>query len=195
MSAPTRVSTAEPQGPARTSGRLQALISARFARSVEVPERFFRDNADLLARACLGMARRFERGGRLLVFGGGAQGSDAAHVAVEFNHPVLVGKRALPALALPPDGDAIRVLGREADIAMGIACDDGTLLYHALHEARAIGMQTLALVGTPGGHLQADFTFVVGDSDEMLVQEVHETLYHVLWELVHVFFEHRVVAS
>jgi hypothetical protein len=36
----------------------------------------------------------------------------------------------------------------------------------------------------------ADFAFVVGHDDERLVQEVQETTYHVLWELVHVFFEH-----
>ena len=53
-----------------------------------------------LARACHAMAGRFARGGRLLAFGSGCAAADAAHVVVEFAHPVIVGKRALPAMRL-----------------------------------------------------------------------------------------------
>jgi D-sedoheptulose 7-phosphate isomerase len=46
--------------------------------------------------------------------------------------------------------------------------------------------------GDGAGLAQADldFSFVVPADDPLVVQETHETLYHVLWELVHVFFEH-----
>ena len=87
--------------PAALAGvdRIGALLAAR----VEANERFFAGEADRLARLCHAMAERFARGGRLLAFGASAvDGSDARHVAVEFVHPVIVGKRALPALALPP---------------------------------------------------------------------------------------------
>ena len=46
------------------------------------------------------MSERFLRGGRLLAFGRGPYATDAQHVSVEFVHPVIVGKRALPALDL-----------------------------------------------------------------------------------------------
>ena len=51
------------------------------------------------SRGCAtAMAERFARGGRLLALGRSpAARSDARHVAVEFVHPVIVGKRALPA--------------------------------------------------------------------------------------------------
>ena len=49
------------------------------------------------------MARRFHQGGRLLAFGNGAWATEAQHVSVEFVHPVIVGTRALPALALTND--------------------------------------------------------------------------------------------
>ena len=49
------------------------------------------------------MAVRFHRGGKLMVFGTGGPSADAQHVAVEFVHPVLVGKRALPAISLTTD--------------------------------------------------------------------------------------------
>ena len=64
----------------------------------------------------------------------------------------------------------------------------------ALQVAASKGLLTLALVGGDGGAMaQAgfNFCFVVPDHDPYVVQETHETLYHVLWELVHIFFEHE----
>ena len=76
------------------------------------------ESAEALSLACRDMAARFASGGRLLVFGSGAGASDAAHVAVEFVHPVTVGKRALPALALSGDfAHQVRTLGRPPDMA------------------------------------------------------------------------------
>ena len=63
-------------------------------------EKFFAGEAPRLARAAREMAERFLRGGRLLAFGRGPYATDAQHVSVEFVHPVIVGKRALPALDL-----------------------------------------------------------------------------------------------
>lgn len=196
--------------------RLQDIARRRFDQSVEVPTRFFEAAADTVSRASLEMARRFQRGGRLLVFGEGAEATDAQHVSVEFVHPVLVGKRALPAIALINDVAALtgtgragsfddvfarslEILGREQDIALGIARDgEGEAVLRALARARELGLLTLGLTGGTGGRLQstgaAEFVFVVPSDDPLVIQEVHETLYHVIWELVHVFFEHRVVA-
>src|SRR6266700_1445319 len=82
---------------------LEALVAARFEQSTTVPETFFTTEAGRIAEACWSMARRFHQGGRLLAFGNGAWATDAQHVSVEFVHPVIVGKRALPALALTND--------------------------------------------------------------------------------------------
>ena len=77
--------------------RLEGLLESR----TRANERFFAAEAGRIARLCHAMAERFGRGGRLIAVGGspGAR-SDARHVAVEFVHPVIVGKRALPAIAL-----------------------------------------------------------------------------------------------
>ena len=79
---------------------MAALIEAHFAQSTSVPETFFAAEAERIAETCWAMARRFHQGGRLLAFGNGAWATDAQHVSVEFVHPVIVGERALPALAL-----------------------------------------------------------------------------------------------
>jgi D-sedoheptulose 7-phosphate isomerase len=105
-------------------------------------------------------------------------------VAVEFVHPVIVGKRALPALALV-SGDVtaqVRLLAEPDDIA--IAFGPGT--QEALAAAATAGCLTLAF--EPSG---AEWELVPRADDPFVGQEIAETAYHVLWELVHVFFDHR----
>ncbi len=190
---------------------LQALVTARFERSCAIAEAFFVAETERVAEACWAMARRFHQGGRLLAFGNGASATDAQHVAVEFVHPVIVGKRALPALSLTNDSatlsrlnnggggvpfaDQLAVLARSEDIALGFSPDGRcSNVLEALREGRRRSLLTVALVGGEGGEFvpgEFDFSFVVPTADPLVVQETHETLYHVLWELVHVFFDHE----
>ena len=176
------------------------------------PGRALGADAELVARACHDMARRFARGGKLVVFGSGAAATDAQHLAVEFVHPVIVGKRAFPALSLAADvatltgvasrdgvtevfARQLRLLADPVDIALGLSADgDCPLVRGGLAAARERGLLTVALVGGDGGAIVsgrlADHVFVARSEDPRVVKEVHVTTYHVLWELVHVFFEH-----
>jgi D-sedoheptulose 7-phosphate isomerase len=169
--------------------RITALLDER----TRANRAFFVNEAERLARVCHRMAERFARGGRLVAFGATpAARSDARHVAVEFVHPVIVGKRALPALALAPEGgrvDAqVTLLARPDDIAIGFgACE--LALGAALQIARERGCLTLAFEA--GAHGVAEEVFDPPTGDPAVRQELVETLYHVLWELVHVFFDHR----
>jgi D-sedoheptulose 7-phosphate isomerase len=157
------------------------------------------------------MAIRFHQGGKLIVFGTGGPSTDAQHVAVEFVHPVIVGKRALPAISLTSDvatvtgiaassgmaaifSHQLRCLATTADIALGISADgDCASVLSGLLTARELGMLTIALVGGDGGAIAAcpaiDHLLVARSADPRIVKELHVTAYHVLWELVHVFFE------
>jgi D-sedoheptulose 7-phosphate isomerase len=154
---------------------------------------FLDSEQERLAHACHEMARAFARGGTLVPFGIGPAATDAAHVAVEFMHPVIVGKRALPALAPTndPTGSSMPArLLRANDIALALA--HGMLPAPGedfLASGRRCGALTIAFTGA-GGSAHADHFFEVPSADAHLVQEVQETCYHVLWELVHVFFEH-----
>jgi D-sedoheptulose 7-phosphate isomerase len=180
------------------------------ARRTEPAELLARD-AERVAQACYEMALRFHRGGRLVVFGTGSAVTDAQHIAVEFVHPVIVGKRALPAFSLANDmptvtgvaardglaevfAHQLRYLGDPRDIALGVSADghsDNVL--RGLEVAHDAGMLTIALSGGDGGKIAAspavDHAFVVGSDDPLVVKEVQVTTYHILWELVHVFFE------
>jgi D-sedoheptulose 7-phosphate isomerase len=162
-------------------------VAALLSERTESGARFFEESADGLARVCHLMAERFARGGRLIAFGRSPTArSDARHVAVEFVHPVIVGKRALPAIGLAGEGGDIAgqvaLIAAPDDVAMGFGADcDG-----AIAVARGRGCLTIAFA--PAG---AEWEFEPPTSDPYIRQELIETLYHVLWELVHVFFEHR----
>jgi len=164
-------------------------VAAPACERVAASDRFFAAEAERLARLCHAMAERFARGGRLIALGGAAaERSDVRHVAVEFVHPVIVGKRALPAIGLAEEGAALGPLAREADIV--IAFGAGGLRADALALARGRGCLTIAF--SPAG---AEWEFDVAVADPDIAQEIVETLYHMLWELVHVFFEHRGLLS
>jgi len=176
-----------------------------FARRSE-PIDSLAEQADAVASACHAMAVRFHQGGKLVVFGTGGASTDAQHVAVEFVHPVIVGKRALPAISLTTDVatvpgiaeregmDAIfshqlRYLAGPPDIALGICASGhcGSVLA-GLATARELGLLTIALTGL-AGQAAADHVLVAGSDDPRVVKEMHVTMYHLLWELVHVFLE------
>jgi D-sedoheptulose 7-phosphate isomerase len=163
------------------------------ARRSEANSEFFAHEAERLARLCHLMAERFARGGRLIAFAGApAARSDARHVAVEFVHPVIVGKRALPALAITGEGgglaDQAESIAREPDVAIAFldAHEDPQDVARAVALARDRGCLTIAF-----SELAAEWEFEPPSEDGHIRQELVETLYHVLWELVHVFFDRR----
>jgi D-sedoheptulose 7-phosphate isomerase len=167
---------------------LAARSGEELLRRNEVFESFFRAETPRLAEACHEMSRRFLAGGRLLAFGNGSSATDAQHVSVEFVHPVIVGKRALPALDLGSNFELhLPVILRSEDMVMGFSFPSGDeMVERALQMARERGALTFALVGEAG-----DYPFALPDDDPFVCQEVFEVLYHMLWETVHVYFEHR----
>jgi D-sedoheptulose 7-phosphate isomerase len=167
---------------------LAARSREELLRRNAVFESFFGAESPRLAEACHEMSRRFLAGGRLLAFGNGAATTDAQHVSVEFVHPVIVGKRALPALDLGPDFETrLPVILRPQDMVMGFSFPSrDEAVERTLRAARERGALTFALAGEG-----ADYAFTLPDEDPFVCQEVFEVLYHMLWETVHVYFEHR----
>jgi D-sedoheptulose 7-phosphate isomerase len=100
-----------------------------------------------------------------------------------------VGKRALPAIGVSREGgslaDQVRLLAEPDDIVIAFEADD-----EATAEALSIAAsrECLTIAFAPAG---AEWVFEVPSDDSLIRQELIETLYHLLWELVHVFFEHR----
>ena len=168
------------------------LDAAGGGRAPAPTRRFFDADAERLARSATGWPSASRAAGACSRSGGSPQArSDARHVAVEFVHPVIVGKRALPALALTAEGgplaeqvDAGRGAGRHGHGVRGARPPQPWRI------ARDRGCLTVAFAAVAPG-AGADGSSIPPSEDPFVAQELAETAYHLLWELVHVFFEHR----
>jgi D-sedoheptulose 7-phosphate isomerase len=185
-------------------------VAAAFDRRTD-PGQELAGQAERIVSAAHAMARRFHQGGKLVAFGTGSGSTDAQHVAVEFVHPVIVGKRALPAISLTSDAATITAvaaragldrvfahqiahLAEPADIALGIAAGaPSPPVMEGLRAAGEHGLLTILLVGGPDGFEEAnrsiDHVLATSSSDPRIVKEIHVSTYHLLWELVHLFLE------
>lgn len=172
----------------QTACQLATHVEERLLARNQIFEDFFAREAPRLAAACREMSERFLRGGRLLAFGRGPYATDAQHVSVEFVHPVIVGKRALPALDLSTlIRPWLEAIVKADDIVMGFGPPEGDPeIWAALQEAHMRNAMTFALPGLEGSYCIGPAT-----SDPFMHQEMIEILYHTLWETVHVYFEHR----
>jgi D-sedoheptulose 7-phosphate isomerase len=185
--------------------------------SVAVKTGFFEANKEAIIAASLDLARAFQRGNKMLVCGNGGSATDAQHVAVEFMHPITVGRKALPAICLSNDmamvtavandvgfddvfSRQIIALGNEGDVLIGISTSGNSEnLMHAFATARRMKLITIGFAGDEGGRMQAtsgsllDYCLTVPTSSIHRIQESHVTLYHIMWDLVHTFLQSKTL--
>jgi D-sedoheptulose 7-phosphate isomerase len=198
--------------------RFSLLEKAR--ESVEVKSKFFAENKDSILAASLEMAKAFKRGRKLLVCGNGGSATDAQHIAVEFMHPVIVGRKALPAICLTNDMAMVTAvandvgfddifsrqliaLGQEGDVLLGISTSGNSEnLSHAFATARRMKLKSIGFAGGDGGKMAQlhsdgllDFCLTVPTSSIHRIQETHVTLYHIMWDMVHTFLQHKALVE
>lgn len=192
--------------PAFGPGELAGKVMRQCREAVEAKEQFFEANAEKVAECCGAMAKAFDEGARLWVFGNGGSCCDALHMAVECTHPIIERRPALPAIALTTDiatltaigndqdfslayAQQLRVLGRAGDIAMGMSTSGKSAnVNRGLQAGREMGMLTVGYAGRDGGRMPGacDYCFVVPSFSIPRIQETQETLLHVMWDLIHV---------
>jgi D-sedoheptulose 7-phosphate isomerase len=185
---------------------VQGSILRKAEESAKVSARFFADNASSIEACARALGQRLAAGGKLVAFGNGGSACDAQHVCVEFTHPIIEKRRPFPAIALSADpvaltaigndtdfarafADPLRILARAGDAALGLSTSGRSAnVIRAFQAAREMGLLTIALTGKDGGKLPGlvDHCFVVPSHSIHRIQEVHVTLMHVLWDLVHV---------
>lgn len=174
--------------------------------SVEIKQKFFDRYAEQIGELSQKMADRFSAGRKLWVMGNGGSACDAQHVAVEFIHPIIEKRRALPALdlvsqisvvtAISNDKDFARVFvdqielwGQKDDMALAISTSgQSPNLIYALEASREKGLLTIAFSGKDGGRMAdvAEYCFTVPSFSIHRIQESHVALLHILWDLTHV---------
>lgn len=185
---------------------MRDAILRKARESADVKVRFFEENAETLERCVRAMADRFRAGARLIAMGNGGSACDAQHIAVEFQHPIIEKRKALPALALTVDTATLTAIGndtdfsrifvdqlelaaRPGDMALGISTSGASAnVNRALKRARELGLLTVGFAGRDGGQMPevCDFCFAVKAWSIHRVQETHTVLLHLVWDLVHV---------
>jgi len=190
----------------KTAENVRDKILRKCRESMEMKEKFFSKYAEQIDAMCNAMAERFQQGKRLYVMGNGGSLCDALHIAVEFNHPIIEKRKAFPAIPLMTDiatmtaigndldftrvfVNQLKLLGQSGDMALAISTSGKSPnLIYALEAAREKKMMTIAFSGKDGGRFPevADYCFVVPSFSIHRIQEVHGTLLHVLWDLIHI---------
>ena len=183
---------------------MREAILRKANESAETKLRFFEENAELLERCARDAAERFQAGGRLFVMGNGGSACDAQHIAVEFQHPIVEKRKALPAMALTADTatltaigndsdfsrvftEQLEIIARKGDMALGISTSGAsTNVHRALKRARELGLLTIGFSGRDGGRMNevCDYSFVVKSWSIHRIQETHTVLLHLFWDLV-----------
>jgi len=146
-----------------------------------------------LAAAAFTLAKRFAAGATMWSIAPSWE-PHALHIAVEFVHPVIMGKRALPAVALtgPNLIDLVRVSVRPGDIVIGVGGADDAQVFSVMRRSPAWGATTIWIgSGERPAAGVADHVLWLDDPDPRIPATGGFVLfYHLLWELTHVCFEH-----
>ena len=192
---------------AKLDTALLESITSKATESVAVKQRFFAENGTQVLGAARAIAAVYRGGGRLYTMGNGGSSCDAAHIAVEFQHPVTSGRPALAAVDLANDVAFLTAVGNDVgfkhvflrQVSAHVRSGDGLIgistsgnsenLLLAFASARERGAVTIGLVGGDGGRMlqsgQLDHCLVVRSDSIHRVQETHVALYHILWDLTH----------
>jgi len=202
MAATSESATTRPVDPAG----LRESILRKCRESMATKEQFFNEHAGQVAECAAAMARAFDDGGRLFVMGNGGSSCDAAHVSVEFMHPIIEKRKPFPATALSADVATLTAIGNDADfshvfarqldllarpddIALGISTSGASAnVVRALKRARELRLLTIGFAGRDGGRMPevCDYCFTVKSWSIHRIQETHTALLHLLWDLTHV---------
>ena len=192
-----------------------SVMDAALARSIadkaadgrDVSARFFAEQGPILLAAARALAKVFAGGGRLFAMGNGGSSCDAAHIAVEFLHPITAGRPALPAINLTADVAMLSAIGndlgfehayvrqlvahaRAGDAVIGVSTSGNAAnLVAAFAKAKEMRLTTIGLAGGDGGRMRGsgmvEHCLVVPSASIHRIQECHVAAYHILWDLVH----------
>ena len=197
----------ERQDVSRMDDALLESVRQKAQDSISVKQEFFDANGKIIVEIARAIADVYEADGRLLTMGNGGSSCDAAHIAVEFLHPVTAGRPALTAINLVCDMAMLTAVGndvgfahiytrqiiaqaRRGDAVIGISTSGNSEnLINAFDKAKEIGLTTIGLAGGSGGLMKTnpsvDFCLVVPSDSIHRIQECHVAIYHILWDLVH----------
>ena len=195
------------QDAAEVNAALLESVRQKAQDSVATKTAFFAANGPAVIAVARAIAEVYRRNGRLFTMGNGGSSCDAAHVAVEFLHPVTAGRPALAAINLVADTAMMTAVGNDVgfahifvrqliaqaqrgDALIGLSTSGNSEnLLAAFAKAREMGLLTIGLTGYDGGKMAGnaglDHCLVVRSESIHRIQETHLAIYHILWDLTH----------
>jgi D-sedoheptulose 7-phosphate isomerase len=183
---------------------MKKKILGIFKESADIKQRFVETHAESIAEVARLIATSFNDGGKLLIFGNGGSSTDASHIAAEFVGRFNMERPGLPAVALNTDmaiitsvandygyddvfARQLKALAEEGDVVIGITTSGSSKnVLKAFEAAKRKNLKTVAFTGSKGDKLslKVDYVFVVPSIVTARVQETHNTLGHVLCQMV-----------
>lgn len=198
----------------RLESELLESVRLKSQDSTQVIQTFFAEEGEKVVAVAKAIADIYRNNGRLFTMGNGGSSCDAAHIAVEFLHPVTTGRPALPAVNLALDQAMMTAVGNDVGfdhifvrqlIAQGKA-GDGVIgistsgnsenIMRTFVKAKEMELTTIGLTGGAGGAMATssslDHCLIVPTESIHRIQECHVLIYHILWDLVHTLLaDHR----
>jgi D-sedoheptulose 7-phosphate isomerase len=189
-----------PQDQVLSSSELPAWIEEEVSESLRVKRVFLQDCLDTLAAICLALAERFERGGKLLLFGNGGSAADAQHIAAESVGRYRCERAAIPAMALTVNSSTLTAVaydygydegfarqvaafGTKNDAVIGISTSGNSpSVLGGTAAARERGILTTGFAGGNGGQLRdaVDLSLTVPSTVTPRIQECHILAGHIV---------------
>lgn len=184
---------------------LESVVQ-KAADHARVLDEFFQKHGQDVVDAAQTIANTYRQDGRLLTMGNGGSSCDAAHVAVEFQHPITAGRPALTAINLTSDITMMTAVGndigfahvytrqvisqgRKGDCLIGLSTSGNSdNLVNAFQKAKEMGISTIGFAGMSGGQMASiglDHCLTINTDSIHRIQECHLAIYHILWDLVH----------
>jgi D-sedoheptulose 7-phosphate isomerase len=145
-----------------------------------------------------------QRGNKLLVCGNGGSAAEAAHFATELVGRYAKTRRSLPAVALSSDGSLLSCIGNDfgyeqvfsrqlaglaqkGDLVVVLTSSGNSAnIVAALHEAKRLGLESIAFLGRGGGKAKglATCDLIMPGNSGAAAQESHLFLIHHFCELI-----------
>ncbi len=193
--------------PKKKNASLLESVRQKAEESITVKQKLFQEHAQSIVDTAYTIAKIYQSSGQLLTMGNGGSSCDAAHIAVEFLHPITTGRPALTAINLVADNAMmtavandvgithifvrqLEALAKKGDGLIGISTSGNSEnLIAAFKRAKEMGIYTIGLAGSDGGQMAEegllDHCIVVETDSVHRTQECHVAIYHILWDLVH----------
>ena len=194
---------------------MEEFVEQLFLESAKLKEEFVYEYSEDIVNLGILIAKRLEKGHKLLICGNGGSAADSQHFAAEIVGRFEKERKGFPAIALTTDTSAltaigndygfenvfsrqVEALGKKGDILIGISTSGNSEnIIKAVEKAKELNLFTVGFLGKDGGKLKnlVDKAFIVRHNSTARIQEVHLTLEHTICKIIDMYLTGEIEKS